>query len=75
HSRARTEHAAGTQIVEVRETLSGESVEQVGLGGADAGRGSLGAGGQERGGRSRRSSYGQRITDRPSRRAPGFSRG
>ncbi|MFB6878961.1 hypothetical protein [Streptomyces sp. NPDC056323] len=42
--RARPEHASGTQFVEVVQVLSRESVEQVGLGGADAGRGSLGAG-------------------------------
>ncbi|MEV1043143.1 MULTISPECIES: hypothetical protein [unclassified Streptomyces] len=40
-SRTGTEHASGTQLVEVGQALSGESVEQVGLGGADAGRGSL----------------------------------
>ncbi|MCT2544085.1 hypothetical protein [Streptomyces atratus] len=39
--RAGTEHASSTQFVEVGQALSGESVEQVGLGGADAGRGSL----------------------------------
>ncbi|MFD7533785.1 hypothetical protein ACFV8E_40315 [Streptomyces sp. NPDC059849] len=38
------EYASGSQVVEVGEALSGESVEEVGLGGADAGRGSLGAG-------------------------------
>ncbi|MCX5112260.1 hypothetical protein OOK13_27715 [Streptomyces sp. NBC_00378] len=42
-SRACAEHASGTQFIEVGQALSGESVEQVGLGGADAGRGSLGA--------------------------------
>ena len=43
HRRTGTEHASGTQFIEVGQTLSGKSVEQVGLGGADAGRGSLGA--------------------------------
>ncbi|RPK54292.1 hypothetical protein EES42_43335 [Streptomyces sp. ADI95-17] len=42
-SRARAEYASGSQVVEVGKALSGESVEQVGLGGADAGRGGLGA--------------------------------
>lgn len=41
--RARADYASGSQFVEVGQTLSGKSVEQVGLGGADAGRGSLGA--------------------------------
>ncbi|MEU2135465.1 hypothetical protein [Streptomyces sp. NPDC018352] len=41
--RACAEYASGSQVVEVGQALSGESVEQVGLGGADAGRGSLGA--------------------------------
>lgn len=43
-SRACAEYASGAQFVEVGQALSGESVEQVGLGGADTGRGSLGAG-------------------------------
>ncbi|MFE6497570.1 hypothetical protein [Streptomyces sp. NPDC057748] len=43
-SRACAEYAPGTQFIEVGQTLSGESVEQVGLGGANAGRGSLRAG-------------------------------
>ncbi|WP_405722770.1 hypothetical protein [Streptomyces sp. NBC_00046] len=38
------EYASGAQFVEVGQALSGESVEEVGLGGADAVRGSLGAG-------------------------------
>ncbi|MET8748149.1 hypothetical protein [Streptomyces sp. NPDC004728] len=41
--RACAEYASGSQFVEVGQALSGESVEQVGLGGADAGRWSLGA--------------------------------
>ncbi|MCX5112257.1 hypothetical protein OOK13_27700 [Streptomyces sp. NBC_00378] len=40
-SRAGSEHASGTQFIEVGQALSGKSVEQVGLGGADTGRGSL----------------------------------
>ncbi|MCX5434436.1 hypothetical protein OHU11_40105 [Streptomyces sp. NBC_00257] len=40
-SRTGTEHASGTQLIEVGQTLSGKSVEQVGLGSADAVRGSL----------------------------------
>ncbi|WP_331754076.1 MULTISPECIES: hypothetical protein [unclassified Streptomyces] len=42
--RAGAEYASGSEFVEVGQALSGESVEQVGLGGADAVRGSLGAG-------------------------------
>ncbi|MFF2959849.1 hypothetical protein ACFVT1_13245 [Streptomyces sp. NPDC057963] len=41
--RARAEHASGSQFVGVGQALSGENVEQVGLGGSDAVRGSLGA--------------------------------
>ncbi|MEV5205353.1 hypothetical protein [Streptomyces sp. NPDC053720] len=41
--RACAEDASGAQVVEVGQALSGESVEQVGLGSADAGRGSPGA--------------------------------
>ncbi|MFF3788385.1 hypothetical protein [Streptomyces sp. NPDC001933] len=40
--RACAEYASGSQFVKAGQALSGESVEQVGLGGADAGHGSLG---------------------------------
>ncbi|GGV97622.1 hypothetical protein GCM10015535_69400 [Streptomyces gelaticus] len=38
---ARTEHAPGPQLIKVGQTLSRKSIEQIGLGSADAERGSL----------------------------------